>query len=74
MRPVKDGVFYQLGVSYGRLGRLDFAHYNFGIYFKRLKKIDKAKFHFQKADELSKDGSAIKGRIHKAMEEISSKN
>lgn len=67
MSPVKEEVFYNLGVSYGREGRLALAHFNFGIYFKRLGKREKAKFHFQKAADLSKNDPALKGRIRKAM-------
>ncbi len=60
-------VFYNLGVSYGKEGKLALAHYNFGIYFKRLGKRGKAMFHFQKAEELSKNDPALKGRIKNAM-------
>jgi predicted Zn-dependent protease len=60
-------VFYNLGVSYGKEGKLALAHYNFGIYFKRLGKMGKAMFHFQKADELSKNDPALQGRIKNAM-------
>ena len=73
MEPVKDEVYYNLGVSYGRQERLAIAHYNFGIYFKRLKKIRKARFHFQKAEDLAKDDPALRGRIRKAMKDIASK-
>ena len=70
MKPVKDEVFYNLGVSYGRQERLAPAHYNFGIYFKRLGKTQKARFHFQKAKDLSKDDPSLKGRINKAMKDL----
>jgi predicted Zn-dependent protease len=60
-------VFYNLGVSYGKEGKLALAHYNFGVYFKRLGKREKAMFHFQKAEELSKNDPALKGRIKNAM-------
>jgi len=68
MEPVKNDVFYNLGVSYGRLNRLAPAHYNFGIYFKNIRKIDKALFHFQKAEDLSKNDPALERRINKAKE------
>ena len=68
MEPVKDEVFYNLGVSYGRQDRLALAHYNSGIYFKRVRKMQEARFHFLKADELAKNDSALRNRIHKAME------
>jgi tetratricopeptide (TPR) repeat protein len=73
MEPVKDEVYYNLGVSYGRQERLAIAHYNFGIYFKRLKKIRKARFHFQKAEDLAQDDPALRGRIRKAMKDMVSK-
>jgi len=73
MEPVKDEVYYNLGVSYGRRGNLARAHYNFGIYFKRLKKIRKARFHFQKAEDLAKDDPALRDRIRKAMKDRVSK-
>ena len=60
-------VFYNLGVSYGKEGKLAFAHYNFGIYFERLGKRGKALFHFQKAEELSKNDPALMGRVKNAM-------
>lgn len=66
MKPVKNGVFYNLGVSYGKQDRLALAHYNFGIYFKRLKKIQQAKFHFQKAEALSQNDPTLKRKIRKA--------
>ena len=73
MDPVKVEVYYNLGVSYGREGRLALAHYNFGIYFGKLKQIQKAKFHFQKAEDLAKDDSALRGQISKAMKDMISK-
>jgi tetratricopeptide (TPR) repeat protein len=68
MEPVKNDVFYNLGVSYGRLNRLALAHYNFGIYFMNIRKIGKALFHFQKAEDLSKNDPALQRRINKAKE------
>ncbi|MDY7036856.1 MAG: M48 family metalloprotease, partial [Thermodesulfobacteriota bacterium] len=69
IKPVKDEVFYNLGISYGRQERLALAHYNFGIYFKRQGNMRKARFHFQKARDLSHNDPALSNRIHKAMEE-----
>lgn len=60
-------VFYNLGVSYGKEGELALAHYNFGIYFERLGQRGKAAFHFQKAEQLSKNDPALRGRIKNAM-------
>jgi predicted Zn-dependent protease len=70
MDPVKDEVFYNLGLSYGRENKLGPAHYNFGLYFKRLKKWEKAWFHFKKAEEEAKGDPELMGRIAKAMEEM----
>jgi len=70
MKPVKDEVFYNLGLSYGRQDKLPLAHYNFGIYFKRLKKPQKARFHFRKAEELSSNDPALKGRIRIKMKDL----
>jgi len=73
MEPVKDEVYYNLGVSYGREKRLALAHYNFGIYFSRMKEFQKARFHFQKAEDLAQGDSALRGRIRKAMQDTVSK-
>ena len=70
MAPVKNEVFYNLGISYGRMNRLAQAHYNFGIYFKKEGKIGKARFHFEKAKELSKDDPALGERIEKAQRDL----
>jgi predicted Zn-dependent protease len=65
--PAEVQVYYNLGMSYGKVGKLAPAHYNFGIYFKRLGRGEKALFHFQKAFDLSKNDPALRGRIQKAM-------
>ena len=70
MKPVKKEVYYNLGVSYGRRDRLARAHYNFGLYFKMMNRIDKALFHFRKANGLSKNDSALRGRINEAMKDL----
>jgi len=67
MNAANEQVFYNLGVSYGKEGKLAHAHYNFGIYFKRLGRMEKAIFHFQKAAALCKDDPALKSRIENAM-------
>lgn len=72
MEPVRDEVYYNLGVAYGRQNRLAAAHYNFGIYFSRLKDPKKARFHFEKALDLSGRDPAMRDRIQKAMEELDS--
>ena len=67
MNAANGQVFYNLGVSYGKEGKLAVAHYNFGIYFKRLGRREKATFHFQKAAALCKNDPALKSRIENAM-------
>ena len=67
MNAANEQVFYNLGVSYGKEGKLALAHYNFGIYFKRLGRKEKAIFHFQKAAVLCKNDPALKSRIENAM-------
>lgn len=68
--PVKDDVFYNLGLSLGRQGNLGLAHYNFGIYFKRIDDMDNANFHFKKADELAANDQALKDKIKKEMDDL----
>ena len=70
MKPVKNEVYYNLGVSLGRENRLGLAHYNFGIYFKRLGETQKADFHFKKAEEFSGNDPVLKSRIRAAMEDL----
>ena len=67
-KPVKNEVYYHLGISYGRLNRLALAHYNLGIYSKRLGEIQDAKFHFRKANDLSHNNPTLRRKIHEAME------
>ena len=63
MEPAKDKVFYNLGLIYGKEDRLGLAHYNFGIYFKRLKNMKEAMFHFQKAEKMAFDDTALQDKI-----------
>ncbi|MBU2497294.1 MAG: M48 family metalloprotease [Proteobacteria bacterium] len=67
MKPVKDEVFYNLGVSYGREERLALAHYYFGIYFTKSREVAKARFHFQKSESLAGNDQPMKSKIHEAM-------
>ncbi len=69
MEPVKDQVFYELGMTYGRQDKLVLAHYNFGMYFKRINKMGESMFHFQKAMELAGNDIALQEKIKKAMDE-----
>lgn len=70
LEPVRDDVHYQLGLSYGREGKLGLAHYHFGVYFKRIGQMQKARFHFDKARDLSGKDPALTARIQKEVEEM----
>ena len=70
MYPVKDDVFYNLGLCLGRQNKLGPAHYNFGIYFKRTGDRDNAEFHFKKAGELAGSDQTLQDKIRKEMEDI----
>jgi len=69
--PVKNRVYYNLGVVYGRQGKLALAHYNLGIYFAKLRRREKALFHFKKAKELAGSKPGLKQKIDKALEDLS---
>lgn len=68
MKPVRDEVYYHLGMGYGREGKLALAHYNFGVYFKRSGVLDKAAFHFQKAQELAGSDHLLQNKIQTEVE------
>jgi predicted Zn-dependent protease len=70
MRPVKDEVFYNLGVCYGRQEKLAVAHYNTGLYFQRIFDFRKARYHFLKADQLAGNDQALKNRIYEAVQTL----
>jgi len=70
MDPVKDDVFYNLGLSLGRQGNLGLAHYNFGLYYKRLGDTETADFHFKKAGELAANDQELQDKIKKEMEDM----
>jgi predicted Zn-dependent protease len=72
MQPVKDEVYYHLGMSYGKEGKLALAHYNFGVYFKRSGVFDKARFHFKKAQELAGSDRLLVSKIQSEMESLRS--
>jgi len=69
--PVKDKVYYNLGLVYGRRGSLALAHYNLGIYFARLRKVKQSLFHFKKAEKLAADKPALKEKIQNALKQLS---
>ena len=68
--PVKDRVYYNLGLVYGRQGKLALAHYNLGIYFTKLRRGEKALFHFKKAKDLARNKPALKEKIDKALMDL----
>lgn len=68
--PVKDGVYYNLGLVYGRQGKLGLAHYNLGIHFNKLRRREKALFHFNKAKELAGSKPELQEKIDKALKEL----
>ncbi len=70
MRPVKDEVFYNLGICYGRQEKLAVAHYNTGLYFQRTFDFRTARYHFLKADQLAGNDQALKNRIHEAVKTL----
>ena len=65
--PVKDQVFYHLGLSYGRRDILDLAHYNFAIYFKKMGDMKKARFHLKKAEEHLSNNPVLREKIKKEL-------
>jgi len=68
--PVKDTVYYNLGLVYGRQGNLAPAHYNLGIYFTRLRTGEKALFHFEKAKELAGSKPELRKKIDNALRDL----
>ena len=68
--PVKNDVYYHLGVCYGRDKQLALAHYNFGVYFKNMGQFKKAMFHFNKAKELAAENPTLREKIHKETENV----
>jgi predicted Zn-dependent protease len=66
--PVRNDVFYHLGMLYGREKQLAQAHYYFGRYFKTLGQFQKAQFHFKKAKELARNDPALQKKIQKESE------
>ena len=69
-KPVKDEVYYNLGVCYGRLEKLALAHYNSGLYFQRTFDFQKARYHFTKADQLAGNDQGLKNRIYEAVKTL----
>lgn len=70
MEPVKEDVFYNLGLCLGRQNSLALAHYNFGRYFKRTGDMENAEFHFKKAGDLATGDQALQDKIRRETEEL----
>jgi predicted Zn-dependent protease len=66
--PVRNDVFYHLGLLYGRENRLALAHYNFGVYFKNVGEFNKAQFHLKKARDLAGGDPSLQRKIQKETE------
>jgi predicted Zn-dependent protease len=73
MKPVRDEVYQNLGICYGREGKLAQAHYHFALYFLKLGELKKAKFHFQKAETLAANDPGLRRMIDDAKETLRSK-
>lgn len=70
----KNEVYYNLGICYGKAGKLALAHYNLGIFYKRMGDAEKASFHFRKATDLASGDPNLRERIQKAAEGLPSKS
>jgi predicted Zn-dependent protease len=66
MKPVKGEVYQNLGICYGREGKLAQAHYQFALYFLSQGEPQKARYHFQKADELAANDPGLRRMIDEA--------
>ena len=73
-QPVKNEVFYNLGMCYGKAGKLALAHQNLGIFYRRMGDEEKAGFHFRKATDLASGDPNLRERIQKAAEGLPSKS
>ena len=70
LKPVRNTVYYHLGVCYGREKQLALAHYNFGIFFKNSGRFQKAMFHFEKAKGLATGNTALLEKIRKETDGV----
>lgn len=61
-----EEIHYQLGLAYGKSGRLARAHYHLGLHFSARRQRDKAEFHFRKALALAREDRALQEKIRKA--------
>ena len=70
LKPVRNNVYYHLGVCYGRENSLALAHYNFGIFFKNTGNFQKAMFHFEKAKRMASGNTVLKEKILKETKDV----
>ena len=70
LKPVKNEVYYHLGICYGRENNLPLAHYNFGIFFKNTGRFQKAMFHFEKAKHMASGNKALQEKILKETQHL----
>ena len=67
--PQYTSAYQHLGVSYGRLDKLSYAHYYLGIYNKRIANLKNADFHLQKALAMMNDPGK-RDEIKKLLDEV----
>ncbi len=70
LKPVRNDVYYHLGVCYGRDNQLALAHYNFGVFFKNSGKFQKAMFHLRKSKDLASNNAVLQEKIRKETESV----
>lgn len=70
MQPVDDEVFYNLGFSYGKEGKVAQAHYNFGLYHKKTYNPREAFFHFKIAKDAVNNDPVLLRKIEKLMDDL----
>jgi len=67
-KPVKNQVYYQLGLAYGRQNIQAWAHYYFGVFFKKEMNRSAAIFHFNKAKEMAAGNRELLEQIGRETE------
>ena len=67
--PMYTSAYHDLGMSYGKLDKLSYAHYYLGIYYKRIVDLKNADFHLQKALAMMND-PAKRDEIEKMLGEV----
>lgn len=69
MYPKYTLAYQYLGLSYGKLDKLSYAHYYIGIYNKRIANLKTAEFHLQKALAMMNDPGK-RDEINKMLDEV----